>query len=131
MMRCCSGAKSVSVFSLKTNTKFLSTSRLIFSRKQALENDEKVVVVLLELGPLVGVQDIFEYEVVNTEIRADGLDQVDIGQALDQHPGYRLGVFVLQNLLHRCALCLFNFFRVVVKHRHSARGDGHRAHVHQ
>ena len=84
---------------------FLECDQEIFSEKHAdllaahyfpvievkhVRDDEKIVVVLLDLRPLRGIEDVFERERMQIETRTERAQDFDVPQPIDVDPGHAL-----------------------------------------
>ena len=58
---------------------FIANGEFIIFQKQALENNIKVVIMFLEFGPLMGVQNVFEHEIVDVKFFSNLFDDIDVG----------------------------------------------------
>ncbi len=56
-------------------TKYWST---IVVKPKILQDDEQILVELLQLRTLMGIEDVFQHQWVDSEVPTHGLDQADV-----------------------------------------------------
>ena len=98
---------------------------------QGLEDDEQAVVDLLELGPLMGVEDVLEHQRVHLETGADfGQQRRDV-EPLAVHPGGVALAAAGEDVVNGVDLALDAVVRAVADQGDAAGGLRLRAHMHQ
>ena len=92
---------------------------MVFAKRHPLEHDKQVIAVILDLGTLVGVQDIFQHQRVQAETLSEPLQQRRFMQPVDVDPGHGPGR-PRATLLHRAHFLLGERLLVVLHERHAA-----------
>src|SRR4051794_28730438 len=85
------------VFSQK-HTDLLAAHDLTAIEVKHVSDEEKVVVVLLNLWALEGIENVFQGQRVQIKLRTEGAQDPDIAEAVDVDPGNALVVEMRQKL---------------------------------
>ncbi len=92
------------------------------------QDDEKMLIVGLNLRSLMGVEDILEGQLVHAETLAQLANQLHITQPLDINPGDRMTLQKRLDLLDAVDLHIFHPLRAVGEKRDSRRSRLFRGH---